>query len=209
MIHTRSHSSHPVQGSCFRLLLPALLALLSAACASIPEPAPELPPSHDQVLESLNAWTLRGRLNIRGENEARTINILWEQAADAFDINLSGTLGLGTVLLYGDDRGLTMEQGNEAPVYAGSLDDLSADLMGYDYPARHLLFWIRGLPAPESGYAEERDESGLLSTLRQDGWFLQFDRYEALSGVYLPGRIRLDNGSYRLTFLIQDWELAL
>ena len=160
----------------------------------------------------MDAWSLRGRLNIRTGDASDTININWQQAGDAYDINLSGTLGLGAARINGNDKGVTIAKAGEEPLSADSLDAITADMLGYAFPARELLFWIRGLPAPGSQANTTRNPEGLVATLSQldhlgRRWQLQYDRYEDNHGYVLPGRIRLEQTPYRLTFVISNWDI--
>jgi outer membrane lipoprotein LolB len=159
-------------------------------------------------LQQISAWQIRGRLNIRSENESRTPTLFWEQDGEKFDINLSGTLGMGTITLKGDDNGLVMEQAGEPPYYAKSLSEVSVDWLGYEYPANYLLYWVRGLPAPDIPYTSSRNELGLMTSLNQGEWNIEYDRYVNTDAVFLPGRIVLNNARFRLTFVISGWELV-
>jgi outer membrane lipoprotein LolB len=157
-------------------------------------------------------WSLRGRLNIRSNNESDTINLNWQQDAGAFDITLSGTLGLGAVRITGDATGVVVEKAGEAPLQADSLETISTDILGYAFPAAELLYWIRGLPAPGSRADITYNREGLVATLSQPDaqgrrWEMQYDNYQETAGHFLPGRLRLEQTPYRLTFLISAWDI--
>jgi len=190
-----------------------LLFLLSSCTALSPAPTFE-DSDYQQKLRTLDTWSLRGRLNIRSGNNSNTININWQQDNAAFEINLSGTLGLGAVRLSGNQQRVLVEKAGEDPVMAGSLAALGSEILGYAFPANELLYWIRGLAAPGSRPQFTYDADGLVATLSQaDGggrvWELQYDRYRNVQGYYLPGRLRLEQLPYRLTFLIADWDLPV
>lgn len=157
-------------------------------------------------------WTLQGRLNIRNSNDSDTININWQQDGADFEISLSGTLGLGAVRLSGGRAGVLIERAGEAPQTAASLEAVGTDTLGYAFPAEQLLFWIRGLSAPGGRAEITRNPEGLVATLSQPGgdgrrWELQYDRYRDIDGHILPGRIRLEQSPWRLTFVVSDWIL--
>lgn len=194
-----------------RAAVVGLLVLLTSCTTLSPPPTFE-DSNYQQKLRTLDAWSLRGRLNIRSGNNSDTININWQQDQAAFDINLSGTLGLGAVRLSGNSQRVLVEKAGEEPFMAGSLAVLGSDILGYAFPANELLYWIRGLSAPGSRPQTTYNADGLVATLSQtDGngrvWELQYDRYQDVQGYYLPGRLRLEQSPYRLTFLIADWDL--
>lgn len=200
----------------FTLLLPLWLALL-AGCATRPDPGSLTNTdfeSHSAALLARTNWQLTGRLNVRQQNQSDTVNIHWQQQAEHFDITLSSTvLGLGTTHVNGSDSGLVVEKAGEAPVTLPNLQALTQGYLSFDFPATHLLYWVRGLPVPGVRGTLGFDDDNLLSTLRQDDgagqrWLLSYDRYITIDGLPLPGRIRLVAGELQLTFLVREWQLS-
>lgn len=187
------------------------LSMLVTACQTGTPLADSNWPAHRSQIETLNDWILQGRLNIRQQASSDTVSINWQQADDRFTINLSGTLGLGATLISGDANAIRLERANEVPIIAGSLRELSRDYLGYEFPAQALYYWVRGIPTPDSQADISLNEAQLLATLNQTDsqgirWQLEYDRYSNVSGVNLPGRIRMTHPDYRLTLIIQDWQ---
>ncbi len=197
----------------FRALILTGLSLFVAACQSgSPDLISRNWEDHRYSMESLSTWTLQGRLNIRQQDNSDTVSINWQQQEQEFLINLSGVFGLGATMIIGDEGGIRMQRGNEAPLTASSLNEFTRDVIGYEFPAEVLYFWVRGIPAPGRPADIELNEQQLLSVLRQvdsqgNIWQLEYDRYELNEGHRLPGRIRMTQSDYRLTLLIQDWQL--
>jgi outer membrane lipoprotein LolB len=190
--------------------------LLLVSCRNLPEALSSAPPadwnSHVAMVTALEDWSLNGRLNIRQGNSSETVNLNWRQNAGNFDINLSGTLGLGAVHIYGTSTNVVLEKAGEEARLLPGLTALSQETLGYEFPAEFLLYWVRGLPVPtlpaESGW----NEQGLLARLDQrdadtGNWSLDFDRYDISLQARLPGRIRLQHEGLQLTFLISAWQL--
>ncbi|MDT8398019.1 MAG: lipoprotein insertase outer membrane protein LolB [Pseudomonadales bacterium] len=208
--HTpRGRSSLPVRVQLFRLCCGLLLmAFLSACATQATTPVSGLSwQQHQRALLALESWDLQGRLNIRSSSESSTVTINWAQTADDYVISLSGAFGAGAVKISGNPQGATLEKAGEETVYADSLENIAALYLAYEFPAKQLYYWIRGLPAPETGGKTTLSPEQRLASLRQDGWELSYDRYQATAGYFLPGRIRLDHTPYRLTFLINTWRL--
>ena len=125
---------------------------------------------------------------------------------------MSGTLGMGAVAVRGDASSIVVEKNGELPLALDSLDALSREYLDFDFPAAHLLYWVRGLPVPAMAMQATWNEQALLDTLiqtdaRGQRWQLTFDRYQSHNSRYMPGRIRLEHDQIRLTFLINDWQL--
>lgn len=198
----------------------AVLSLLLGACATAPtDYLREAPPEWEQHQASVSAiedWELRGRLNVRQESANDTVNLVWSQQgsteAQQFDIRFSGTLGLGATVVRGDNSGIVVEKAGEEPLYLRDLAELSRVYLEFDFPAAHLLYWVRGLPVPTLGATASWTPNARLATLEQTDregrrWVLDFDRYDEARVPALPGRIRLEQGDLRLTFLVSDWQL--
>jgi outer membrane lipoprotein LolB len=172
---------------------------------------------HQSAIASLRNWELSGRLNVRQNDQSDTVNINWLQKDAAFDLRLnSSVLGLGAVHAYGLPTQVTVEKAGEEPVTLPGLGAVTQEYFGYDLPAEHLLYWVRGLPAPGLSGSNTFDANYMLATLRQVdasglAWNLGFDRYMELEGssgmIYLPGRITAQRAGLELIFLISAWEV--
>ncbi len=192
-----------------------LLGLALAACTSLEPVAPIGSTNfqaNQQELLAHQEWSLKGRLSVRQERQSDTVNINWQQHNQNFDITLRGTLGIGSVHLYGNDHGLTMEKSGESPVNLPNLEALTKDYLSFEFPAAYLLYWVRALPVPGMSAATVFDENSRLTSLTQNDskgrpWLLTFDRYAVVQGLVLPGRIKLTKDAVQLTFLVDQWQL--
>ena len=195
----------------------ALAVLLGGCATAVPKSTPTANPDfnvHQQAVLAKPDWQLEGRLNVRQAKQSDTVSLNWQQQDQNFDLTLSGALGLGTTRVRGSDaEGLRVEKAGEAPVELPNLQALARNYLTFEFPADHLLYWVRGLPAPGLPATAEFDSNNLLTSLSQrdeDGrtWQLLFDRYEAVDTLPLPGRIRLTADDLQLTFLINDWQFG-
>lgn len=167
---------------------------------------------HKTLITNTSSWTLQGRLNIRQSNNSDTVSINWQQMEQDFEINLSGALGIGATTINGNQNFIRLQQGNENPIEAASMNELSLNYLGYEFPTEALQYWVRGIPSPSSSSVLEFNETQLLASLRQkdaqgNDWQLDYDRYQESAGLSLPGRIRMSHPDYQLTFIIQSWQL--
>ena len=89
---------------------------------------------------------------------------------------------------------------------AESPEALVETQLGWQLPVSNLLWWIRGLPAPDSRSRVELDGNGRLAHLQQDGWDVQYLDYSDENGFALPSRIKLAGRDLQITLVVKDWQ---
>lgn len=181
------------------LLLSACLLIL-AGCATVP-PAPSLtagPSPHN--------WVLVGRIALRTGDQGWHAGLLWRERADHYDLRLQGPLGQGAVELTGAPGQVTLRTADGKHYRAASPEALLARVLGVRMPVSGLRYWVRGRAAPGGRAEEQRNGSGQLALLRQDGWVIRYESYAQVQGRSLPVRMRLANGNVQLLLIVDRWE---
>ena len=191
-------------------LAPVALAALLAACASAP-PALEGGDWNRQreYLTALQAWQLRGRVNVRYENESHTPRILWRQQDSHYNIRLWGSFNAGNTLITGGPAGVSIETDGEV-LSAATPEELILEQLGYELPVSRLEYWVRGLPAPVGGAELEFNSLGQLRALRQEDWSVAYDDLRQYGDLVLPGAIELfrNRDDVRLRFVGLRWTVG-
>ncbi len=197
-----------------RLRLPrgmaALCLLLLAACQSVAPPAEENPnwAVLRTQLQAMDDWQLRGRVNVRYDNESHTPRIIWQQQQERYQIRLWGTFNAGNTQISGEPGAVTMESDGE--IYtASSPEDLILQHLGYELPVSYLEYWVRGLPAPGSRANTTFDADNHLTQLAQDGWTINYSDPRQYGELSLPRRIEVTRprNDVRLLFVGLNWTL--
>lgn len=193
------------------LLLTSLLVL--SACQSFTSQdsitgsgSPAIWQQHQQQVSRLDAWDINGKLAVRSPAQSGSGVLFWLQRQDYFDIRVTGPLGQGATRLTGrpGDIRLTTPQFS---LEAASAEELMDSQLGWSLPVNNLLWWVRGLPAPDSTYQLQLSDNSLAHRLEQDGWQLEYVRYQTLeNGSQLPERIQLQGPHLQLTLLIKQWQ---
>ena len=190
---------------CAALLLLALLASCRIA-----------PPAEDNSnwvqqqnqLRNLNSWQLRGRVNVRYNNESHTPRIQWMQQNVEYQIRLWGTFNAGSTIIVGRPGYVTLEQNGDV-LTANSPEELILRQLGYELPVSYLEYWIKGLPAPESNADLSFNELNQLSEIVQDGWTVSYSDPRQYGSLSLPRRVELTRpqNDIRLRFVGLNWTL--
>ena len=182
-------------------------ALLSA-CTAIAPPAKENSDwtrQRDQ-LQELESWELRGRVNVRYDNESHTPRINWLQQNVEYHIRLWGTFNAGNTLIVGRPGYVSLENDGET-VDASSPEELILRQMGYELPISQLNYWIKGLPSPDSGFQLSFNELNQLTTIEQADWTINLSDMRQYGQVSLPRRVELTRtrNDIRLRFIGLNW----
>lgn len=159
---------------------------------------------HLRQLTLLREWQIKGKIGVRTANDGGSAYLDWSQSFDSFHLLLSGPLGQGSTIISGNPLGARL-QNSDGIFLSDSPEQLVADHTGWEIPINHLLYWVKGIPAPDDEPTMTHNEKGLLSKLTQDGWTLSYDRYVDAMGQTLPRRIKLTKEDLKVTLVIKQW----
>ncbi|HBM07891.1 lipoprotein localization factor LolB [Pseudomonas sp. Choline-3u-10] len=196
-----------------RNLLPPTLALLLAGCAGLgPQESVEGPgnaedwKTHKAHISEIDGWQISGKIGIQAPQDSGSGTLFWLQRQDYFDIRLSGPLGRGATRLTGRPDAVALEVAGQGRFEADSPEALVESQLGWQLPVSNLLWWVRGLPAPDSRSRIALNANGQLASLKQDGWDVQYLSYTEEDGYPLPNRIKLAGRDLKITLVVKDWQ---
>ncbi len=159
-----------------------------------------------EQLASLDGWQINGKVGIRAPKDSGSGTLFWLQRQDYYDIRLSGPLGRGAARLTGRPGKVSLEVANQGRFDAPDPETLLKDQLGWQLPVSHLVWWVRGLPAPDSKSSLTLDDDSRLSNLEQDGWRIEYLSYTEQNGYWLPERMKLHGQDLDVTLVIKDWQ---
>ncbi len=196
------------------------LVVLSGLVACAPtavryEPVIDVEWQQQQKLHNqLQSWTISGRIAIQTEYEGGQADYTWQQYNSSdYKIRLQAPMGAGTTLIMGRKNGVTLKTSSGEELFDTDVDKLMHNLNGWSLPVSGLQYWVRGLPAPDSEYdIREWKDSGLPGVMQQDGWRIEFKKYQSVGNYYLPGKLfinRVDsNEEVDVRLIIRQWSLG-
>lgn len=163
---------------------------------------------HSDRIASLTDWELKGRIAMRVEEEGWTASLHWRQERSSYVIRIIAPMGQGRYDLRGNASTVRLRMPDNRLLYAEDAQTLLRDNLGWQVPVRGLVYWVRGLPAPDStADTLKLNKQGRLQELQQDGWRIYYDRYGLFSGgLTLPEKLTIERPGLRLRLLIHTWE---
>ncbi|SDU20841.1 lipoprotein insertase outer membrane protein LolB [Halopseudomonas salegens] len=196
-----------------RLLLLLLATLTVTACSNLHQRESldiggdaQAWRAHKASLTSLDNWILHGKIGLRAPEESGSGTLFWLQQQDYYDIRLSGPLGRRATRIQGDRDGVTLEMAGQPTRQAADAEQLLAQSIGWRLPVDNLLWWVRGLPAPDRPSQLQLDTDSRLARLQQDGWTVEYSRYQPVGERQLPQRLQISGYDLLITLVVTNWE---
>ena len=177
------------------------LALLSG-CVSIPHaPMPAERPAHPESAP----FEMNGRISIKYDGKRNSAGLHWTHRQQSDEILLLTPLGQTAARVYRDNGIATLDDGTKhyQDVDAASL---MQQVLGWHLPMVGLHQWVLGLPDADSPAQIERDSSGRIALLRQDGWDVHYLSYADPKPDSMPKRLKLNHDDMQVELLIDEWE---
>lgn len=203
-----------------RRFLLLTLALTATGCAALRAPSvtpADAWPVRREALQALTIWELRGRVGVQLPAQGGQATLRWRHAPQHQEIDLSGPFGAGHIRLRQDQNGIRLQDARGRVVDGADAEALLQQVTGWQVPVSGLVFWVRGVPVPDSASDEQFDDAGRLRRLHQLGWDIQFLAYHEVAGYALPSRLYLtrplpaavhdEPGHIEIRLAISSWEL--
>ena len=160
------------------------------------------------MLTEIPEWGLVGKISLDDGDRGGSGRLQWDVTAEGSEIDFHGALGRGAWHLQISPDGAVLREANGSEQSAPGVNALIQDRMGWPVPVEALQWWVRGLAAPGVVNDEQFDPQGLLTSLDQLGWRVEFNRYDAKTGIALPVRLDARRDSYRVKLAIGRWQLG-
>jgi len=163
--------------------------------------------AHNEKLNTLEAWSIDGRISLRFEEEAWHATLLWQQIDQAYRIRLFGPFGAGAIELNGSPQAVVLTQDGQQQ-HSQDPEQLLAQQLGYRVPINGLRYWAVGQKMPEKPAKIKLDALGRLENLEQDGWTIRYRSYVTVEGYSLPSKIFMDNKGLDVRIVIDRWQIT-
>ena len=183
----------------------AVAAVLAAACAPLPTEHDGLSFTERRLrLESVPAWEMRGRLTVDTGERAFQGRFHWLQDEDRLSLSVRNFLGGGILDVTGSPTEMVVSVRGEQRVLEDPERDLS-ELLGWWMPVDSLQAWLLGLPDPDFAAEPRIGQGGLLRSLEQRLWNLEYEAYQLSGGVLVPRRFEMTHGPIELRLTVDAW----
>ncbi len=195
-----------------RILTVALVALVAAGCAVTP-PATTLPEITGPrelrwaALARYDQWRVTGRMAIKTPDDGFSASLSWRQNGPSLSARLHGPLGRGTVLLNGSPAAITIRDSKGDAEVLTDPEQALRRRYGWTVPIESFRFWVLGIADPRIDGKFDIDETGLLRSLDQGDWQVEYREYQAVGATQLPRKMVARSGAIKLTLVLKQWQI--
>jgi len=189
-----------------------LLLLTLGACSGVAVKDPKFAntKAYQERAGKLNAaaeWGLVGKISLDDAEQGGSGRLQWDVKHAFSELDFHGAMGRGAWHLKIGPEGALLRMADGTEQIAPSVDELVQESMGWPIPVEALQWWVRGLAAPGMIEDKQLSPDGLLISLRQFGWSVDFTRYALVEGVDLPVRLNATLDNYRVKLAISRWQM--
>lgn len=184
------------------------LCVLLVACPSVPRrpEAPALPwPERRAALQALDEFELRGRVAVSTAEEGFNASLRWEQEGEGARLSLDGPFGAGGLEIEARAHSFTLRNSRGETLDGEAARSALERELGFGLPLGSLRYWVLGVPDPALPAEEVLNETQQLVRLVQDGWAIDFGRYERVAGLWRPVRLTVRREAARVRLVIDRW----
>ena len=180
----------------------ALLLTLLSGCASNSYQATT------SSISELDNWKINAKLGIRTATDAQSIQMLWQQQGEKYQLRLNGPLGFGSASIVGDSEHAEIQKGEQ--LITANPQQLTMQLTGIPLPISALSWWVKGLVSPNHTTATsiQRTQTGQLESFQQAEWQISILSYSQTGAYWTPKKIAGRQGELSFKLVISDWDFS-
>lgn len=161
-------------------------------------------PVEDAALD----FELQGRIALHYGNEGGSARINWRHAAASDDLMVTNPIGQGIARIIRQQEKVRLVTADGKEFQARDAETLTESVLGWRLPLAGLPDWVRARPVAGRQFREIRDEKGVLKTIAQDDWTIDYLAWEG----ELPSRLTLSrrdaNPPIEIRLVIDKWTNA-
>lgn len=158
-------------------------------------------------LNATTEWGLSAKISLDDGEDGGSGKLNWDIENNHSELDFHGAFGRGAWNLQIGPDGALLKLSDGTEQTAASVSELVRMHLGWPVPLDALQWWVRGLAAPGNIQDEEWGSDGLLISLRQFGWNVDFNRYDSVEGLDLPVRLNAKRENYRVKLAISRWRM--
>jgi outer membrane lipoprotein LolB len=182
------------------LVISLIFGVFCVGCTTI---SPQ-PPVAIEHLATIKKFELKGRMAIRHNGEGFSGSLQWQHQLTKDEVEIYGPLSQTIARISKDDKQVRLQTSDQKEFRANDVETLTENIVGWRLPLQGLQYWVLGLAQPGIPAEIKRDAQQRIIYLAQNGWRIEFQRYQIERG--LPDKLTLRYGDdLEIRLVIDQW----
>lgn len=149
-----------------------------------------------QYLQQMQSWHAEGRVAIQSAMQSQTASFRWQQHGQQYEVYLYSPFSTKSLSIAGNATSRRVLAVNDLSDHELDLDE--------HLPLAQLGYWAKGMPTPTSTPTFIKyDSCNQLQSLQQDGWQIDYQKYQSCTPVSLPEKLTLSDGAIKVKLFIK------
>lgn len=161
---------------------------------------------HQQVM-NMGSWRVNGSIGVTARGKSDSGTFTWTQNGQHYDFQTFGPLNMAGIRIQGQPGRVMLWKNANNRVFARTPEQLMAKELGWYLPLTNLQYWARGIAAPGEKGNAQYDRFGHLTRLQQQGWLIEYRRFQGVNGMDLPQLVVLKQKSLRAKIAFKRWSV--
>lgn len=176
--------------------------LLQSGCAVIEEkPLETYHLANMQQFQQDRTWQFEGRIAMANEKESISASITWVHQLNRDDIELTGPLAQGRLVIAVLPNKMVIEDGDDRQEFEGAVESIFTEQLGVAVPVQALRYWVLGVNDPRQAVVEQVDGFG------QSGWTVKFKEMQSVGGLTLPRKMDVEKELTKIKLIVDQWKI--
>jgi len=188
-----------------KIIVP-LVFLLLVACQHPKQIKPDNTQRNLFELDKQVDWSFTGKMSFSDGNEGGSGRVNWRSLNDLVTADLKAPLAQGSWSLSESQTGGKISSSKSEDKFGPSMGLLISQEVGWQVPWQQLKRWITVRPL-NINKAEVIDLNKQKMVIKENGWVIEYSRFEELENKSLPHKIIARKAPYSIKLFIKSWKL--
>lgn len=180
------------------------LLLNFVGCAQVPQ----VTNITGKAISDIHSFEVLGRFSVKHAEENTAGKIRWQHEKNKDNIFLMAPLGQTVAQIIRTEEGVRLIKSDKKSYYATDVESLTEKVLGWRLPLQGLKDWVLGKKTSgESRELNRNPQTYQLEKFEQNGWVIEYLRYQSTEQFSLPVRLNLSRMSPELEIrlVIDEW----